>query len=115
MQGSVRAVSRVRIYDSLNQVIFERYSLSGEDETAQVFLVRGTYRIEVTNLTMSYLDFSLTVFGVSDPIGSRSTDPTLDPAGDPTTTGDPPPPPPDPTTTVKIAPPPVVPPSVIWF
>jgi hypothetical protein len=114
VENGVDAVSRVRIYDSLNQVVFERYSRSGQDDTAQVFLGRGIYRIEVKNLTMSYFDFSLTIFGVSDPIGSKSTDPTLDPANDPTSTS-PPPPPPDPTTTVKITPPPAAPPSVTWF
>jgi hypothetical protein len=115
-QSGVDAISRVRIYDLQNQVVFERYSLSGQDDTAQVFLGRGTYRIEVKNLTMAFFDFSLTIFGVSDPIGSKSTDPTLDPAADPTNNGNPPPPPPpDPTTTVKITPPVMVPPSVIWF
>jgi len=114
-QYGAGSIIQVRIYDSLNQVVFEHSSVSGQDDTAQVFLVRGMYRIEVKNLSMSYLDFSLTVFGVSDPIGSKSTDPTLNPAGDPTSTGNPPPPPPDPTTTVKITPPPLPPPSVIWF
>lgn len=115
VQGGADAISRVRIYNSLNQVVFERFSLSGQDDTAQVFLGRGYYRVEVKNLTTANFDFSLTIFGVSDPIGSRSTDPTLDPAGDPTATGDLPPPPPDPTTTVKITPPVVLPPSIVWF
>jgi hypothetical protein len=115
VQGETDTISRVRVYDAQNQVVFELYSLSGQDETAQVFLARGTYRIEVTNLTMTNFSFSLTVFGVSDPIGSKSTDPTLDPSGDPTSTGNPPPPPPDPNTTVKITPPPMPPPTVSWF
>lgn len=115
IQGGADAISRVRIYDALNQVVFERFSLSGQDDTAQVFLGRGVYRIEVKNLTMAYFDFSLTIFGVSDPIGSKSTDPTLDPTTDPTSTGTPPPPPPDGTTTVKITPPVIAPPTIVWF
>jgi hypothetical protein len=81
-----------------------------------VFLVRGVYRIEVQNLTANAFNFSLTLFGVSDPIGASSTDPTADPAGDPTMSGNPPPPPPpDPTTTVALTPPVVAPPLVVWF
>lgn len=115
VQDNANTISLVRIYDAQNQVVFQLYSISGQQSTGQVFLARGQYRIEVQNLTTSDFAFSLTIFGVTDPIGSSSTDPTGIPT-DPTTTGTPPPPPPpDDTTTVTVTPPPATLPTVTWF
>lgn len=116
LQNGADMLSLVRIYDSQNRIVFEMFSITELLSTGQVFLNRGVYRIEVQSLTAAVTNFSLTLFGVTDPIGSESTDPTSDPAGDPVNVGDPPPPPPpDDTTTIVIAPPPILPPTIVWF
>ncbi len=113
LQSGADMVSLVRIYDSQNRIVFELYSITELLSTGQVFLNRGVYRIEVQSLTSASINFSLTLFGVTDPTGSSPTDPTGDPAGDPN--NPPPPPPPDDTTTVTVTPPPAPPPTVTWF
>jgi Matrixin len=94
-------VGLARIYDSQNRIVFDLFSLTGLLSTGQVFLPRGQYRIQTQSLTGATINFSLTLFGVTDPIGTSPTDPTGDPAGG---GGTPLPPPPDPTTTVGITP-----------
>ena len=94
-------VGLTRIYDSQNRVVFNLFSLTGLLSTGQVFLPRGVYRIQAQSLTAATITFSLTLFGVTDPIGTAPTDPTGTPSGGGT---DPLPPPPDPTTTVGITP-----------
>jgi hypothetical protein len=86
----------VRIYDSQNRVVFQLYGQTGMLTTAHVFLGRGVYRTEVQTLDGNSIDFSLTMFGVSDPIGIIATTPPGD------TGGVLPPPPPD-GSTIGIA------------
>ena len=74
-------VGLARIYDSQNRVVFDLFSLTGLLTTGQVFLPKGTYRIEAQSLTSATINFSLTLFGVSDPIGTPTTDPSTDPSG----------------------------------
>jgi Matrixin len=94
-------VGLARIYDSQNRVVFSLFSLTGLLSTGQVFLPRGVYKIQAQSLTGATINFGLTLFGVTDPIGTAPTDPTGTPSGGGT---DPLPPPPDPTTTVGIIP-----------
>jgi hypothetical protein len=117
LQNGADMLSLVRIYDSQNRIVFEMYSITELLSTGQVFLNRGVYRIEVQSLTSASINFSLTLFGVTDPIGPEPTDPTGDPS-DPASDPDgnpPPPPPPDDTTTIVVTPPPVLPPLIEWF
>jgi Matrixin len=99
--------SLVRLYDSQNRVVFELYSQTGVLSTGHVFLKRGLYRVEVQRLGGS-IDFSLTMFGVTDPIAIGATDPS---GGDDLVL----PERPDANTTIAIQPPPITPPPVIWF
>lgn len=94
-------VGLVRISDDQDRIVLNLFSLTGLLSTGQVFLPRGQYRIQTQSLTGATINFSLTLFGVTDPIGTSPTDPTGDPAGG---GGTPLPPPPDPTTTVAITP-----------
>ena len=84
-------VGLARIFDYQNRPVFDLYSLTGVLSTGQVFLPRGVYRIQAASLTSATINFSLTLFGVTDPIGSDPTDPGSDPYGG---GGSPPPPPP---------------------
>jgi len=94
----------VRIYDAQNREVFELYSQTGILSTGHVFLGRGVYRVDVRTLDGSPIDFSLTLFGVSDPIGAIATD-TTDGEGIL---------PPQPTdTTAAIKPP--IDPTTVWF
>jgi Matrixin len=96
LQNGTNAVALVRIYDSQNRVVFQLYGQTGMLTTAHVFLGRGVYRTEVQTLDGISIDFSLTMFGVSDPIGIIATTPPGD------TGGVLPPPPPD-GSTIGIA------------
>jgi hypothetical protein len=93
LQNGTDFIGLVRIYDYLNRVKFELFSLTGLLSTGHVFLPRGSYRVEARNLTGAAIAFSLTMFGITDPEGTPSTDPSTDPTGG---GNDPPPPPPPP-------------------
>jgi hypothetical protein len=98
-------VGLARILDYKNRVVFDLYSLTGVLSTGQVFLPKGVYRIETASLTSATINFSLTLFGVTDPIGTDPTDTTGDPyGGGSQPPPPPPPPPPDPTETVGVTP-----------
>ena len=96
-------IGLARIFDYKNRVVFELYSLTGVLSTGQVFLPKGVYRIQAASLTSATINFSLTLFGVTDPIGTDPTDTTGNPSGGGETPPSPPPPPDD-TTTVGITP-----------
>lgn len=110
-QDGADTVGLLRIYDSQNRLVFELYSQTGSMSTGHAYLRRGLYRVEVRTLDGSPVDFAMTMWGVSDPIGATPTDPT----GDPNDSGDVLPPPPDSSTTTAIAPPLFAPPTVVWF
>src|SRR5262249_28816809 len=95
-------VGRVRVFNSNNQVVFDLLSLTGGLSTGQVYLPQGAYRVEIRALTAATINFSLTMFGTTDPEGTSPYDPTGDPSGGGGSA--PLPPPPDPTTTVGITP-----------
>jgi hypothetical protein len=102
LQNGTDFVGLVRIYDYLNRVKFELFSLTGILSTGHVFLGRGSYRVEVKSLVPSAVTFKLTLFGVTDPEGTNPGGDPTDPTGG---TGDPPPPPPpDPDEEAKIDP-----------
>jgi hypothetical protein len=68
LQNGTNTVALVRIYDSQNRVVFELFGQTGILTTAHVFLGRGIYSVAVQTLSGNSIDFSLTMFGVSDPI-----------------------------------------------
>jgi hypothetical protein len=106
-QNGTNTYSQVRIYDSLNRVAFELYSQTGVLTTGHVFLRRGLYRVEVVTIGDS-IDYSLTMFGVTDPIATPGANPTdNDDVVLPSR--------PDPTTTVAITPPSSLPSGIVWF
>jgi hypothetical protein len=94
-------VGRVRVLNAQNQVVFDLLTLTGILSTGQVFLPRGSYRVQVGSLTAATINFNLTMFGTTDPEGTSPTDSTGNPGSG---GGAPLPPPPDPTTTVGITP-----------
>jgi hypothetical protein len=110
LQNGSDFVGLVRIYDYLNRVKFEQFSLTGILSTGHVFLARGVYRIEVQSLTGAAIAFNLSAFALTDPELGDPTDTSTDPSGGPA-----PSPPPDPTTIGGIVPantpPPVLDPS----
>jgi Matrixin len=96
LQNGTNSVAVVRIYDSQNQLVFELFGQTGILTTAHVFLRRGIYTTVVQTLDGNPIDFSLSLFGVSDPIDANPIDNTGGSSGDPLGT----PPPNGDTTTV---------------
>ena len=114
LQNGTNSVALVRIYDSQNRVVFELFGQTGLLTTAHVFLSRGVYRTEVQTIGWNSINFSLTMFGVSDPIAMIGNDNT---GGGGTGSGGnvlPPDPPPG-GQTAAIQPPPVQIGDTTWF
>lgn len=82
---SVTAV-RMTIYDESGEAVFTLMARAGEFRTGTVLLKKGTYSIRVAGGTRDGSDLMATDYRVvgaalSDPIGPRPIDPTLDPKG----------------------------------
>jgi len=109
-QNGTSTFSQVRIYDAMHRVVFELYSQTGVLSTGHVFLRRGLYKVEVRTVGGS-IDYSLTIFGVTDPIGAITDGTGGSDNGD--NVG----PQPDPNTTAAVTPDPLQPPAtgIIWF
>ena len=107
-QSGTNTFSQVRIYDSLNRVVFELYSQTGTLTTGHVFLRRGLYTVEIQTVG-GPIDYSLTIFGVTDPIGAIMDGTGGSDSGE--NVGEPP----DPTTTAALTPKPINPPGVIFW
>ena len=70
LQSGTDTFALVHIYDSQNREVFELFTAqTGVLSTGHVFLRRGIYRVEIQRLGSS-IDLSLSMFGVTDPIGA---------------------------------------------
>ncbi|HKB05302.1 MAG TPA: matrixin family metalloprotease [Gemmataceae bacterium] len=101
----------VTVFNASNQVVYRLATGAGQVDSGTLLLARGVYRVEVkvvgSDPTLPSLSYSLQMFGLTDPMGSS----TLDPSPSPLPGGSDPGPAPGDGSTVTVDPEQLPPPS----